>query len=629
MPLKRRLKVALYISSILVFLILCTTVVFADGSVNIDRYTIFAEIGEDGSMNVEEIITYNFKGSFNGARRELDFTGASDIENLNLYLSTQIAPDDLANVDLKEFQIVDEASVGDSGVVTVEEQNNQKNIMIYSPSEDERKTFVIKYTLKNVVNRYQDIAEFYWQFIPSGWDFEIENVDVHIKVPEGAKVDDLRIFGHGPLTGESKRIDGQNVILTAPSIKPGEFLEVRLLFPTKLVPDMEETISENALEGILAEEEKWAEEANIKRQSHRRAYIITSAIVGILVISNIIMFIYIYIKYDREYRVDKDIKYYRELPGDYSPAEMSALYNFGSINSRDVTATLMDLVRRGYLKLETVNIEKRGLFGRGSKEDYVFIKLKEPDEELSAHEEYLFKWLIESVGNGISMKLEDLDKYTKSTSGARKFQEKYSVWKDMVKQEAGDRGFFDENIVRGKLLGGLFAVVEIVASIYIVHLGNYVGVITLILGIVFLIYSFAFNRRSPYGAQQYNLWKAFRRFLLDFSNIKEYTPPSIVIWEHYLVYAISLGVAKEVIKQLKVVISPEEFYNPSLTYLYTSNMSRQFMMMDRIDNVTTSFEKTINTAISRSATSSTTGTGGGFSGGGGGGGGSGGGGGAF
>ena len=613
----------------LLLIVMAIPTAFADGSVKIDKYTIYAQVDTDGSMTIQEIMTYNFRGSFNGALRDIDVSGSGGIEDINIYVSAEIAPDTLDTSRLLKFTKVDGANRGDDGVFTIEDQGSIKGLTIFSPSQNERKTFVITYILKDVVTKYEDIAELYWQFIPGGWDFDLENVDVHINIPKGASVEDLKIFGHGPLTGESTRVDGQNLLLTAPKIEPGEFLEARLLFPTDLVPDVRETIREDVKEDIMDEERGWAEEANIERERHRTYYALTNALVILLLVIYIIIFVHVYRKYDKEHRVNKDIRYYRELPGDYSPAVMSVLYSFGSVGTKDITATMMDLVRRGYLKLDTAEIERRVLFVKKKEEDYIFTRTNKQDDGLRPHESYLLDWFIGKIGNGASMSLNALTSYTQSTSGARSFQNNYQAWQTKVRAEAKSEKFFDENLGTGKLIGGTTGVLGIIISIFIMSLGNGLGFISLTSGILMLIYSIAFKRRTPYGAEQYNLWKAFRRFLLEFSNIKEYTPPSIVIWEHYLVYAISLGVAKEVISQLKIVIPPEELTNPSLTYLYTASATRHFMAMDRIENTTRTMERTINTAIASSTESSTMGTGGGFSGGGGGGGGSGGGGGAF
>ena len=72
-------------------------------------------------------------------------------------------------------------------------------------------------------------------------------------------------------------------------------------------------------------------------------------------------------------------------------------------------------------------------------------------------------------------------------------------------------------------------------------------------GIILLLAGAFLRRRSPMGSTHLAMWKAFRRFLLDFSSLDRAEIPSLIIWEHYLVYATVLGVAKQVISQLKVV----------------------------------------------------------------------------
>ena len=62
-----------------------------------------------------------------------------------------------------------------------------------------------------------------------------------------------------------------------------------------------------------------------------------------------------------------------------------------------------------------------------------------------------------------------------------------------------------------------------------------------------------FKRRSQPAHEDLRKWEAFKLFLLHFSNMERHEIPSLVIWEHYLVYAVTLGVAKEVMKQLEIV----------------------------------------------------------------------------
>jgi uncharacterized membrane protein len=153
----------------------------------------------------------------------------------------------------------------------------------------------------------------------------------------------------------------------------------------------------------------------------------------------------------------------------------------------------------------------------------------------------------------------------------------------------------------------------------------------LFLGIILLLYSIRIKKRSAYGNEQYAMWNAFKRFLKDFSRLKEAEIPSIVIWEHYLVYAVSLGVAKEVIKQLPLVFKDNDLNNPNLTFLYGMSYGYLNAFERAFDDAIRTVESSVSSAkaIASSKNSSSSGRGGGFSVGSSGGGGHGGGGGAF
>jgi len=138
-------------------------------------------------------------------------------------------------------------------------------------------------------------------------------------------------------------------------------------------------------------------------------------------------------------------------------------------------------------------------------------------------------------------------------------------------------------------------------------------------GPILIIYGAILKKKTRLGINEYTKWRAFKRFLLHFSNMKDYEIPSIAVWEHYLVYAISLGVAEKVISRLKVVLANQDISFRNSTYLYA--------MTDRGGNLNSGMFKSFNKSFSSafvSASSSSSGGGGGFSSGGGGGGGGGG-----
>lgn len=72
---------------------------------------------------------------------------------------------------------------------------------------------------------------------------------------------------------------------------------------------------------------------------------------------------------------------------------------------------------------------------------------------------------------------------------------------------------------------------------------------------------------TPYGLEYYERWMNFKRYIEDFSLIKECTPESVEIWDKYLVYATALGAAKGVRKAMELSL-PEIELHESDMYLY-------------------------------------------------------------
>jgi uncharacterized membrane protein len=62
-------------------------------------------------------------------------------------------------------------------------------------------------------------------------------------------------------------------------------------------------------------------------------------------------------------------------------------------------------------------------------------------------------------------------------------------------------------------------------------------------------------------------WNGFKRYIQDFSQMKEYPPESVVVWNHYLVYATALGVADKVKKVMELSLSKDQLETSNL-YLF-------------------------------------------------------------
>jgi len=119
---------------------------------------------------------------------------------------------------------------------------------------------------------------------------------------------------------------------------------------------------------------------------------------------------------------------------------------------------------------------------------------------------------------------------------------------------------------------------------------------------LFLINSRVFGRFTKEGRIINLKWTGFKKYITDFSDIKNHPPKHVILWEEYLVYATSFGIARTVLKNIKS-LNLETFNNNSRLGVYSS-----FIVSNSFSNLNT-----------LSSTSSS-GSGGGFGGGGGGGG---------
>jgi len=91
------------------------------------------------------------------------------------------------------------------------------------------------------------------------------------------------------------------------------------------------------------------------------------------------------------------------------------------------------------------------------------------------------------------------------------------------------------------------------------------------------------------GNELFTKWKAFKKFLTDFSGMDDYPIPSVTVWEHYLVYATVLGVADKVMDQLKVKLPAEEITRSRSSFLYSGYNSRDYYYRSLSNRFKTSF----------------------------------------
>ena len=317
--------------------IMFMTVIYA-GEATLDTIDIKAEILDNGDMQVTESLDFKISGSLNGLYRDIllsseDKYGASSMDVIEVLVNGESA-----------LYAPLELSLGEDGKYNINSITDGKQVKIFTPSSNETKNVKITYVLHDVVLKYSDIAELHWNFIGSGWESSINEVNITITAP--GKSEALRAWGHGPLNGVIELKDNDTVILKATNVDANAEVTARMAMDKNLFTTVKKEYEVAALDNILTEEEKYAAEANARREASKYGVYILITDVIFMIICPIIW----YNKKKKEFEVsDFDGKYYRELPEDYGPAVMTEVLGTKTISSV-MPATMMNLARKKHIK---------------------------------------------------------------------------------------------------------------------------------------------------------------------------------------------------------------------------------------------------------------------------------------
>ena len=588
---------------------------FSSASYRIDDLRIRAEIKKDGSVLVTEQVLYS-ADKINGILYNVDAKGYGELKNLNVFYEEN-----------GKFIPAVKQRGSQRGSYTVSEDDGLYKIKLYYPLRNEREYFVVRYILPQGVTVYKDTAQFNRKMVGENWEKSIRNVQVTVELPEEISKEKIYAFGHGPLTGNVEILNGREIKYTLENYYPGEFLETNILFPKELVSEINKKYikNKNAFSEIMKMEKNFAEEANRERAGAVKIMGLKWAVFGAAACWIIFVGTFIYLKNGKRYKVKAPYgEYFRELPDDYTPAVAGAIVSRIAIKPEHLFATVMDLVRKDFLEL--IEEGKQTILRRTEERDFTSLK---------PYEKYVLDWYINDMGDGMEVVLENVEKYISGSRNAKKFYSKYQVWYKGVADDLKNLG-----IVKAKskkiptLLGVFTGFLMFPGGVFMAQkFGEPKFMIFTFGAIPFIIFSGSKRKLSLEAEEAYARWSAFKKFLVDYSNLEEAKTASIHIWEHYFVYAVALGVAEKVARAYKKIsalrgeeenIGVGRYYRPSLmnSYMY----SRAFRNVERY---TAGAANRSIREVSKSNHSSAGGRGGGFSGGSSGGGGGRGGGGAF
>ena len=537
----------------------------------ISEYTMDVTIDEMGDMHVVESVTNKYNNPNTVFFKDLvysknnSFSNSSDrsqlVEDVRLVVKSSNGTFDSdvnSNTSNRFVGYSYKDDIDERGVrIKCSDQRSSCEQVLYYDADGigEEATFTYYYTIKGAVTEYKDISEFNWVLL----DYQpmnVENVKISITLPEGDyDIKDMNTYFHGTSYGVREFVSSNKIVITVDELVKDEKVETRLLLDKDVFTSVRSINKhdENREQDLIAFEENQIRKGQIETLIY---YWGSIGVFVLMVFILLMLAIKCYKKYDKEFKSDFYNEYYRELPANYPPAVMGYLYNEKQISDEDLTATLLDLIRRRYLKL----VNKSTTVNDDNPDYEIWLNKEMSLDDLTEYERHLIRWFIDDIGDNDKVTSKDLNSYCDVVENARNYQANNKKWVGLVEKEAEKYDFFDKETYKARTRYSEYGLIGFVfiAILYLMFKSKGYNVSLLLFSsswfalFAYIAYVSGIHRKTKQGNEDFIRWKAFKKFLEDFSNFEDYPVPSLIIWEHYLVYATSFGIADKVMSQLKL-----------------------------------------------------------------------------
>ena len=351
----------------------------------INSYSVDLEVQASGDMRVTEVIDYQFGVvPKHGIFRDVVVRERYDDRYDRVY------PFELVSVT---------ASEGTPDDVEVQEEGNFRRIRIGDPDTTISGThrYEIVYELESVVTGFEDHDELFWDAIGAEWTVPIEEAVVTVSMP--GPVTDLRCFAGGRGSQEAcaeSSSEAATATFRQENLSNGQGLTVVTAVDKGLIEDTEPKL-----------DERW---------SLARAFSVNGGRLGVagglalLGIGGVALLIHRRGRDRRFVGSATDVAFGNQtgaiervplqdgdgelIPVEFVPPDGIRPGQLGTLVDEvahpvDVTASIVDLASRGYLRIEEIE---------GKKQNWRFVKLRDADGALLKYEEILFKGLFPPKG---------------------------------------------------------------------------------------------------------------------------------------------------------------------------------------------------------------------------------------
>ncbi len=616
----------------LTVILVASTPVMADKSYNHPLIDFKITFLPDGSAEIEETRAFKFDGSFSWAFIEKDTRGEYGTYGV-------------------KFHGVWDADSGEELRSETYRDGRLEGVKWYYSAQNTTRDFLIKYRVTEAVQRYLDAAQFYWKIVGDS-HARIQSIRADL-IPPGPSPRLFKVFVHSharPGTLDFAN-DFSSSFVKLSGIRRNDFVELRVLLDPDLFPDAP-LLSGESHGSLLEDEKRVTEEWRAREQGRIDSYARSQAMLKfgvvagiILVLAMVALYLWFFFKYGKEPETGYQFDYEREPPRDLPPCILPAILTQSGVQDTEMgksfAAALIESARLGYI--EITETEKKVLLFKSKGLEYTLTpkgnellagsyQPSGDERPLITFEEDVIRTVFIAAGDGSKVTSHEIEEWAKKTTGMksnfkdfmdrrkkqlrRNFEKEYFKLDDPASEKA-------RKTFMGISFGfGLIFVLLFLGGLRSPILFGFAPLV-IILGVLL---SIPLARRTREAALEYEKWMAFKRFMSDFSAMKDAGPSLLPLWEHYLVYAVALGVADKLINNLKLVAKEYHTPVPMAVWFHPLNASSfgpggVGEGISSLDAMTASLS---NLESLSSAMTTSTSSGGGFSGGGGGGGGGGG-----
>ncbi len=519
-------------------------------------------INKDGRIDVKETIVYDFgQIQKHGIYRDIPFIRANQ-EGKKYKL------------EFNNFSVQDENGKGyrfttssiDEKIIRLKIGDPDRLISgVYN--------YIITYTVEGALTYFSDHDELYWNITGNEWTVPIVQASALIRLPEVLESSNVRLACYTGYIGDNLTLCnkdyelGQIKISNQENLSSSQGLTIVVGFPKNIVAVLE-------AKEFVSFWDTWM----------GTIVILLLALLGLFWYVGLPFYvIYKWFKYGRDPKSTVGVTTAWFDPPKtqdgkrfLTPGEVGTLGD-ETVDMKDISATIVDLARRGYLIIDE---RKKG--------DFYLVKKKNIDNSLLKYEKSI---ITEFLGSKKEIRIKDQE------LSAEVAQIKNEMYEQVVEDK-----LFDKNP-------------QTTRTKYYVLAGIALFTSNFFLAIVAFLFGRAMPRKTVFGTGAKNISSSLKNFLSSQKRQLEFQADKQMMFERLLPFAVAFGVEKIWAKRFEDL----NIVRPNWYHSYSSTNFNSYLLVNSLNS---SF-RSINTAATptSSSTGHSSGFSGGFSGGGGGGGG--------